>query len=57
LDLGTLVTIDKLSFQLAVDNLTDEEALTESDPRAAGLSANGRYIMPRNIKLTIGYNF
>lgn len=56
-DLGTLVTIDKLSFQLAVDNLTDEEALTESDPRASGKSANGRYIMPRNIKLTVGYKF
>lgn len=57
LDVGTIVTLDKLSFQLAVDNLTDEQALTESDPRAVGLSSNGRYIMPRNIKLTVGYRF
>lgn len=56
-DLGVIVNVDKLEFQVAIDNLTDELALTEGDPRAAGVSANGRYILPRNIKFSIGYNF
>ena len=56
-DFGVLVNIDELSVQLSVDNATDELALTESDPRAVGASANGRYILPRNVKLTLGYNF
>lgn len=56
-DFGVLVNINDLSLQLAVDNATDELELTESDPRAVGASANGRYILPRNIKLTLGYNF
>lgn len=57
LDLGVQVNIDNLNIQLAVDNATDELALTESDPRATGASANGRYILPRNVKLSLGYNF
>ncbi len=56
-DLGFLVNVNNLSFQLAADNLTNELALTEGDPRAVGASANGRYILPRNVKFTIGYNF
>lgn len=56
-DVGVLVDINDLSIQLSVDNLTDELALTESDPRAVGASANGRYILPRSVKLTLGYNF
>lgn len=56
-DFGVLINVDNLNFQLAVDNATDEDALTESDPRAVGVSSNGRYILPRNIKFTIGYNF
>lgn len=56
-DLGVIVNVDDLEFQVAIDNLTDELALTEGDPRAAGVSANGRYILPRNIKFSIGYNF
>jgi outer membrane receptor protein involved in Fe transport len=51
------MNIDNLNIQLAVDNATDELALTESDPRATGASANGRYILPRNVKLSLGYNF
>jgi outer membrane receptor protein involved in Fe transport len=57
LDLGVQMNIDNLNIQLAVDNATDELALTESDPRATGASANGRYILPRNVKLSLGYNF
>lgn len=57
LDFGVQMNIDNLNIQLAVDNATDELALTESDPRAMGASANGRYILPRNIKLSLGYNF
>jgi len=57
LDLGVQVNVDQLNFQLAVDNLTDEQALTEGDPRSAGASANGRYILPRNVKFSIGYVF
>ncbi|WP_246004438.1 TonB-dependent receptor [Marinimicrobium koreense] len=56
-DLGVIMNVENLEFQLAVDNLTDEEALTEGDPRAAGVSANGRYILPRNVKFSIGYQF
>lgn len=56
-DVGVLIDINDLSVQVSVDNLTDELALTESDPRAVGASANGRYILPRSVKLTLGYNF
>ncbi|MGD8174729.1 TonB-dependent receptor [Marinimicrobium sp. ARAG 43.8] len=57
LDLGVIVNIDNLELQLVADNLTDEMALTESDPRSAGVSANGRYILPRNVKFSIAYHF
>jgi len=55
-DLGTTLTINDLSVQLAVDNLTDEEGATEGDPRDP-LAANVRYILPRNIRLSVGYDF
>jgi outer membrane cobalamin receptor len=57
LDLGAQVNMGNLNLQLAVDNATDELALTESDPRSVGTSANGRYILPRNVKFSVGYNF
>jgi iron complex outermembrane recepter protein len=57
LDLGVLARInERFTVQLAADNLTDEEALTEGDPRNPS-APNGRYIMPRNFKLSIGYEF
>ena len=56
-DFGVQVSVDNFNVQLAVDNATDELALTESDPRAVGTSANGRYILPRNVKFSVGYNF
>lgn len=57
LDLGVILRVNEaLSVQLAADNLTDEEALTESDPRTI-TAPNGRYIMPRSIKFSVGYEF
>ncbi len=55
-DFGTTMTINDLSVQLAVNNLTDEEGATEGDPRDP-LAANVRYILPRNIRLSVGYDF
>jgi iron complex outermembrane recepter protein len=56
-DLGVIMRINE-SFvvQLAGDNLTDEDALTESDPRTV-LAPNGRFIMPRSFELSVGYEF
>ncbi len=56
-DLGVIVRVDeRFSVQLSADNLTDEEALTESDPRTTS-APNGRYIMPRTFQLSVGYEF
>ena len=55
LDLGAIVTIDdRLSFQLVADNITDDDGLTEGDPRDPA-APNGRFIMPRSIKFSVGY--
>lgn len=57
LDLGVLAYVgENLTVQLAADNLTDEQALTEGDPRNPS-APNGRYIMPRNMKVSVAYNF
>ncbi|AWL12973.1 hypothetical protein HMF8227_02521 [Saliniradius amylolyticus] len=56
-DLGAKwVMTENLNLRLSVDNLTDKEGLTEGDPRNP-TAPNGRYIMPRSVKLSIGYNF
>jgi hypothetical protein len=57
IDLGVIFRINE-SFivQLAANNVTDEDALTESDPRSI-LSPNGRYIMPRSVEVSVGYEF
>jgi iron complex outermembrane recepter protein len=57
LDLGVIMRVNE-SFivQVAADNITDEEALTESDPRTF-TAPNGRFIMPRNIRFSVGYEF
>ncbi len=57
LDLGVILRINE-SFvvQLSADNITDEDALTESDPRTIS-APNGRYIMPRTFKFSVGYEF
>jgi outer membrane receptor protein involved in Fe transport len=57
LDLGVLFRVnDRLTFQLVGDNVTDEEALTEGDPRDP-LLANGRFIMPTSWRFSLGYEF
>ena len=57
IDLGAIVGVnEKFSVHLSVDNLTDEKALTESDPRTIA-APNGRYILPRSVSLGVGYSF
>lgn len=57
LDLGVILWVDEaFTVQLAADNVTDEDALTESDPRTI-LAPNGRFIMPRTVELSVGYQF
>lgn len=57
LDLGVILRVNEaFSVQLAADNITDEDALTESDPRTI-LAPNGRFIMPRTFELSVGYAF
>lgn len=57
LDIGVLLRVNEyLTFQLAADNITDEEGITEGDPRDP-TSANGRFIMPSSFKFTVGYEF
>lgn len=60
IDLGmTLNLTDEVRMQLSVNNLTDEEGLTEGDPRGAGATTlnNGRYIIGRTIDFNISYQF
>ena len=57
LDLGVILQFNEaLIVQLAADNVTDEDALTESDPRTI-LAPNGRFIMPRSFEFSVGYQF
>ena len=57
IDVGiTVEPTDSLRVQLSVDNLTDEQGITEGDPRNPD-SPNGRYIMPRSMKLSVSYLF
>jgi outer membrane receptor protein involved in Fe transport len=56
-DLGVILRLnDAFVVQLAVNNVTDEDALTESDPRTL-LAPNGRFIMPRTFEVSLGYEF
>ncbi|HET6629430.1 MAG TPA: TonB-dependent receptor [Woeseiaceae bacterium] len=56
-DLGVILWVNEaFTVQLAADNLTDEDALTESDPRTI-TAPNGRFIMPRSFELSVGYQF
>ena len=58
-DVGVIINLtDEVRMQLAVNNLTDEEGLTEGDPRGtSGLLDNGRYILPRSIDFNVSYTF
>lgn len=56
-DVGvTLEPTESLRLQFSVDNLTDEQGITEGDPRNPD-APNGRYIMPRSMKLSVSYLF
>jgi len=58
-DLGVIFNLnDEVTMQLAVNNLTDEDGLTEGDPRGtSGVLDNGRYILGRTIDFNVSYNF
>ena len=57
LDIGLTVANDSgLNMNLAIQNLTDEDALTEGDPRSP-TAPNGRFILPRTVTFSIGYSF
>ncbi|RRS08171.1 TonB-dependent receptor [Pseudoalteromonas sp. J010] len=57
LDIGLIVEpAEGVKLQLAVDNLTDKQGITEGDPRNP-TSPNGRYIMPRSVKFSVAYTF
>lgn len=46
-----------LSLRVFGDNITDEQGLTEGDPRSLDINTNGRYILPRSVRVSIGYQF
>lgn len=57
LDAGVLVrTSSNLFFQIHADNLTDSHGITEGDPRNP-TAPNGRPILGRSVKFSIGYDF
>ena len=57
LDAGILVrTGENLFFQVSADNLNDSHGITEGDPRNPS-SPNGRPILGRSFKFSIGYDF
>lgn len=57
IDIGlSIEPAENLTVQFSVDNLTDELALTEGDPRNPE-APNGRYILPRSMKLSFSYRF
>jgi outer membrane cobalamin receptor len=57
LDVGLVLYAEQgLSFEIAVQNITDEDALTEGDPRDVD-SANGRFILPRTATFSVAYEF
>ncbi|WP_262690623.1 TonB-dependent siderophore receptor [Kordiimonas aestuarii] len=56
-DLGVQVRMESgLFFQVHADNLTNSHGLTESDPRSAA-APNGRAILGRSFKFSVGYDF
>ena len=59
IDLGVILNLtDEVKMQFSVNNLTDEEGLTEGDPRGtSGLLDNGRYIIGRTIDFSVSYTF
>lgn len=57
IDLGVILRVnERFIVQLAADNVNDEQGLTEGDPRNPA-APNGRFIMPRSVRLSVGYEF
>jgi iron complex outermembrane receptor protein len=57
LDVGLVLSGDSgIKLELAVQNLTDQAAFTEADPRSLA-GANGRYILPRTVTFSVSYEF
>lgn len=57
IDLGVLVnTPSGLFFQVHADNLNNSHGITEGDPRNPA-APNGRPILGRSVKFSIGYDF
>jgi len=56
-DAGVMLNFEQgLFIQVHGDNLTDEEGITEGDPRNP-TAANSRAIFGRSFKFSVGYNF
>ncbi|KTF13056.1 TonB-dependent receptor [Pseudoalteromonas sp. H105] len=56
-DLGFILEpMEGIKLQVAIDNVTDEQGITEGDPRNAD-APNGRYIMPRTTRFSVSYEF
>lgn len=56
-DIGVLLSSDSGFFvQLHADNLADDDGITEGDPRSP-TSPNGRPILGRSVKFSVGYDF
>jgi outer membrane receptor protein involved in Fe transport len=58
-DLGVILRVnEQVTLQLVGDNMTDEEGLTEGDPRITGNAAgNGRTILGRSYVFSASYEF
>ena len=62
-DLGTFVNLgDQFAIRVSVDNLLDEEALTERNPRTSGAGVNdgltlGRPIFGRTVQASLEYRY
>ncbi|ATC94744.1 TonB-dependent receptor [Pseudoalteromonas tunicata] len=57
IDLGLILEpMEGIKLQLAIDNLSNEQGITEGDPRNAD-APNGRYIMPRTTRFSVSYEF
>jgi iron complex outermembrane receptor protein len=60
-DMGAIFYAGVMTFQIALDNVTDEVGLTEGNPRASGSNNSGiifgRPIPGKSVKLSVAYNF
>lgn len=57
-DLGLALRLSNgVNLRVFGDNIFDAQGLTEGDPNTFGLNANGRYILPRSVRFSVGYAF